>query len=807
MPAVQPITQPNATDTGTCRHCGERLVSQQVDFCCPGCALVHDLIHQRGWHEYYRLRALADGKPNQNKNNDLPSFAYLGTEVYYDKHCGRRDGLYQGTWYLEGLHCAACVWLVEKLVQNCRGVVNSELYFGSGKLVLFFEAGADLEELARLIAAAGYQVGLQPRVGGEESRDLLRLGISGALAGNIMLMSLPFYTGLEQGGFALLFAWVAFTLTLPLLFYGAAPFFKRAWLAVRLLQLNLDIPIVIGLMSAFVLSTVSLLQGHVHGLYFDSMGMLVFFLLTGRYVQNMGVQRALRETQRLLAAMPQLVSCREGDTWVEKPVEVLKRGDQLRFRAGDLVPVDGILDSDEGLFNLHVVSGEADPVTIKRGGRVLAGSVNLASVVEIILESGVDQSQFARFQEKSQQFNRKKQQQPIAEAAARWFLPAALSAALLGFVLWYPSSPAKAFSVALTVLIVVCPCALALAEPTARAWGLSRAAQAGLWIKRPEVFEQVPRVKQVVFDKTGVITEGLPTLLETHWFHPNQHWLKAAICELEQAGHHPLANMFLSAWQAERGPVPTFKSVTAVKAIPGVGVRGEIDGREVVVCSLAALPQFAERESCLATASDLAAGLAPGRSATAAVVNGRLAALFTLVDALGEEVPEAMKQLEKRGLVRTILSGDRQDVVDQLTGMLALDQGLGERKPEQKLAYIEGCRNQGCLMVGDGLNDMGALAAADVGVTHALGTGAALEFADVVLRRRDLTGIDSLFDLADRVKAATRRGLALSLGYNTVAVALSLAGLIGPLIAAVLMPLSSLSVIAVSAWTLRQRSR
>ncbi len=790
-----------------CLHCGEPLVPRQQDFCCSGCALVHDLIERRGWQEYYRLRALNQGLPNQNKDNPAPSFGYLNTQSYYEKHCRRRENGYQGTWYLEGLHCAACVWLIEKLVQNCSGVINSELYFGTGKLVLWFRPDTDLEGLANVIAAAGYQVGLVPQVSGEEGRDLLRLGVSGALAGNIMLMSLPFYTGLEDGGFALLFAWTAFVLSLPLLAYGAKPFFKRAGLALRTRCLNLDVPIVIGLLSAFGLSTYSLVQGRIGDLYFDSMGMLVFFLLTGRYIQNMGVKRALRETQRLLAAMPQMVLCREGETWIEKPVEYLKAGDRLRFRAGDLVPVDGVLDSAGGVFNLHVVSGEAEPVTLTRGEQVLAGSVNLAGLVEIILENDAENSRFAHFQEKSQKLSHKKHQDPIAEAAARWFLPAALTVALLGFVLWYPSAPTRAFSVALTVLIVVCPCALALAEPTARAWGLSRAAQAGIWIKRPEVFARMDQVDEVIFDKTGVITEGLPKLIETRWYMGRAHWYKAAICALEQAGHHPMAQMFLAAWQTPATPAPTLASVGEVQALPGVGVRGTIDGCDLVVCSLAAVPQFCRDVADLDAVDRLAAVLDAGHSAVAVLNNGRLAGTFTLEDAVGGEVAEAMACLARLGLQRTMLSGDRQAVVDKLTDLLGMEQGLGARQPEEKLAYVAEGDARVCLMVGDGLNDMGALAAADIGVTHALGTGAALEFADVVLRRRDLTAIDQLFDLAARVKRATRRGLTLSLGYNLVAVSLSLAGLIGPLIAAVLMPLSSLSVIAVSAWTLRQRSR
>lgn len=786
------------TQDPACRHCGSVVTLGQA-YCCSGCETAHAIISGGGWQAYYDVRNRENARPVAQPSQ---SFDYLDSSDFHERYTQPDRDQRSTTLFLDGLRCGACSWLVEQVARAQPGVQEASLHFAEARLSLRFTEQAQLSDLAYRFGQLGYTVGLVPHGSEHTPRTALRLGITGALAGNLMLMSLPFYAGLDPGPTAQIFGWIAFLLAIPVLIYGGREYFVRAALAVRYRLPGLDLPIAIGLAGAFGLSTYNLINGHVHGLYFDSMGMLVFFLLLGRTAREAGITRAFNEARRLLARMPQLVDTYRDGRWLSLPAAQIVPGDLLRLRSGDVLAVDAHLVSSEAILNLHVVSGESQPVTVHAGNALLAGSINLGAAIEVRASSCFSDSRFAQLEQTAHGL-RERKPGAAAGAAAWYFLAFALSAAVLAAVYGWSTSPVRGMTAALTVLIVVCPCALALARPLADAFALRQAAAIGAWVKDIDLFQRLRQIRKVVFDKTGILTDGEARIFHRATFVANPHWLEAAIAALEEQVHHPLVTAFAQA----RGPRPAIVEVRDVRVLPGAGLAGWVDGHHVIVASPARLAEFGVSPKAQHQFSRHAEGVQPYLTQVAVLLDGAPAAFFGLADRIRDEAPALVADLRARHLDLTILSGDRDAAVSRVGEAIGIEHQLGHMLPEQKLAYLQNHEPERTLMVGDGFNDMGALARAAIGVTHAAGAEAALRFSDVIFRDRELRRLSGLFALADTNQLAMRLGTSLSLCYNLFAVTLAVQGAIGPLGAALLMPLSSLSLLGMQTLVFHWRRR
>ena len=781
---------PSASLAAGCRHC-HGPVGVQGDFCCAGCETVFHILKAEGWGNFYQIRDRL-GQSTPPVATTTTSYAYLNSQAYREKLPRTKARLLEAEWWLANVHCAACLWLVEKAALSHPGIQTAELGM-DGRLSLSLAKDADLNKLAERLADLGYPPQLGARREGAHG-DLLRLGVAGALAANLMLFSVPFYSGLNEGTPALLFGWLSLLLCLPLLFFAGRPFFTRAWFGLRHGNFDFDVPIALGLAGAMVTSTVHLVGGRVHQLYFDSMGMLVFFLLVGRYVQARGVDRALASAERLMADMPRMIQVFRQGAWTETTAETLNPGERFRMRAGDLCPVDAVLQSPRALLNLQVVTGESHPVDKRDGDTVAAGSVNLGGVMECEALTRWDNSGFSRLKHLSRELAETKHA-GHHHPAASWFFGVLSLIALLGFVLWLPRSLEQALEVVLAVYLVACPCALALARPSARALAMRYAAAIGVLIKTTRVFDRLPLIERVVFDKTGVLTLGKPAIAAARWFSADRAALESALYQLESAARHPLAEAFAPPAEAKT-PKPT---VSRVQVHPGLGISGVMAGLPIAVTGPHGLAFFGKTSPLNPTEAAALAAFPRHGTPLCLLVSGRIAALFSVVDPLRPGMRSVLETLAGDSLDLAILSGDAPATVRALAAQLGISAAEGGVMPWEKPDHVKGRT----LMIGDGLNDMGALAAADLGFTHDGATGAALEFADVIFRDARLDRLPALWRLAAVSIRAERRGLAVSLLYNAVAVTLVLTGHIGPLQAALLMPLSSLSMLAVVAATFR----
>jgi len=803
--AESAVAPPRAA-SAQCAHCGLVVPPGLVDereprqFCCHGCRAVYAVIHEYGLDRYYALRDSTDASPTP-ANPTGRSYGEFDDPGFQARACWRTaEGLAATELYLEGVHCAACVWLVERLPGLVPGVLEVRLDLPRSRALVRWDPGAvSLSAAARQLDALGYAPhpsrGLEARAvrRHEDRRMLARIGLAGAVAANVMAIAFALYGGAFHGmepQYASLFRWASLVITVPSVIWGGGVFFRGAWAALRLRTLHMDLPISIGLLAGFLHGAVNTLRG-AGDVYFDSVTALIFLLLAGRYVQRRQ-QRAAADSAELLAALaPSAARLIEAGAVREVPLEALLPGARVEVRAGDVVPADGVIAAGRSALDLSLLSGESRPVGAGPGDRVHAGTVNLSSRLEVLVEQTGEDTRVGRLMKLVEECGRRRA--PIVELADRIagrFVAAVLVLAALTFALWARVDAGRAVDHAVALLIVTCPCALGLATPLALSAAIGQAARAGFLIKGADVIEKLTRPGRMWLDKTGTLTAGRAALLAWR----GDAAAKPLAAAAEAHSSHPLARALVAAL----GPVPDLP--VTITETQGGGIEGEVAGRAVVVGS----PDFVGARVGLVPsefarhARDLSEG---GLTPVLVAVDGAVSAAAGFGDPLREDAETALARVDSHGWRVGILSGDDPVVVAAVGSRLGLDPAScrGGVSPEAKLRAVrDGMAAGSVVMVGDGVNDAAALAAATVGIAVHGGAEAALAAADVFITRPGVARVADLLDGAARAMKTVRRNLVLSLCYNAAGVALAMAGLITPVAAAVLMPLSSITVIASS---------
>ena len=801
--AESPPAPPRAA-SDACAHCGLEVPRALVDegaerqFCCHGCRAVYAVIHEHGLDRYYAFRAETDAAREPARPTGR-SYAELDDPGFQARACWTTsDGLAATELYLEGVHCAACVWLVERLPGLVPGVVEVRLDLPRSRALVRWDARAvTLSAAARQLDALGYHAhpsrGLEVHAlrRSEDRRMLARIGVAGAAAANVMAIAFALYGGFFHGmepEYASLFRWASLAVTVPAMIWGGGVFFRGAWAALRVRALHMDLPISVGLLAGFLHGAVNTVRG-AGDVYFDSVTALIFLLLAGRYIQRRQ-QRVAADSVELLASLaPSAARLLLEEGVREVPIEALVPGARVEVRAGDTVPADGVIFAGRSALDLSLLTGESRPTDAGPGDRVHAGTVNLSSRLEVTVERIGEDTRVGRLAKLVEEYGRRRA--PIALLADRiagHFVVAVLVLAALTFALWARVDVGRAVDHAVALLIVTCPCALALATPLALSAAIGRAARAGFLIKGADVLEKLARPGRMWLDKTGTLTQGRAALIEW-WGDPAARMLAAAA---EAHSSHPLARALVAA----AGPVSE-ASVTIVET-QGGGIEGTVAGRSVVLGSPAFVnartgapaPDFEGR------ARELTAdGLTP----VLVAVDGRVAGTAGFGDPLREDAAPALARIRRHGWRVGILSGDDPVVVGSIGRRLGivLEDCRGGVSPEGKLRAVEDeSAENSVVMVGDGVNDAAALAGATVGIAVHGGAEAALAAADVFIARPGIARVADLLDGAGRAMRTVRRNLVLSLCYNVVGAAFAMAGLINPVVAAVLMPLSSITVIA-----------
>ena len=800
-PADAAVLTPVATTVRTqaaCAHCqlpvpaGLVTFETAPQFCCTGCRTAFAIINDHGLAGYYDIAERRDGPVAITGR----SFEEFDHPTFRDLYVRRTpDGLAQVDLYLEDVRCGACVWLVERVPLVVPGVALAELNVRrSLARVVWNDATVPLSLVARTFDSLGYHPhpfrGLEVEAmrRREDRAMLARIGIAGAVAANVMLASLALYSG-ELGGmegpYERFFRWTSLILTTPALLGPGRVFFAGAWAALRTRTLHMDLPIALALLVGWAQGTSNTITDS-GPIYFDGLATLTFALLAGRFLQQRGQRAAADSAELLYSLSPTTARVVEGDQSRELPAQALLPGMMLDVRAGETFAADGTVASGRSTVDVALLTGESRPVSVDEGDRVYAGTMNVSSAVRVRVDAAGEESRLAKIlQQVEESVRRRAPVVQLANRLAGWFVAVVLVIAAATVVYWWPKNPTSAIDNAIALLVVTCPCALALATPLAVSMAIGRAARNGILIKGGDAIERLATPGTLLLDKTGTITEARVALAA--WDGPE--WVKPLVLALEQESSHPIADGFRRAFDSLDAP-----AVSESTHVAGGGIEGTVDGLRVTIGSPGFVEGRARRDRAVAAPP---AHLTP----VLVAVDGVVVASAGMGDPVRADARTSIEALEARGWKVGILSGDHPQVVSAVGASLGLPPSacIGGAEPEAKLREVERARQRGTVvMVGDGVNDAAAIAAASVGVGVHGGAEACLATADVYLARPGLSSLVQLTDGASRTIAVIRRNIAFSIGYNIVGATLAVTGVITPLIAAILMPVSSLTVVLAS---------
>ncbi|QDV10033.1 putative copper-importing P-type ATPase A [Planctomycetes bacterium Poly30] len=819
----------------TCSHCGLPVPAGLVvtgrdeQFCCNGCELVYETLRSSGLDgNYYSLRARfedsADAGPARATGRGYEAFdrdafqeAYVRPRLGAD---GESTGLVDVDLLLEGVHCAACVWLVERLPKLLPGVVDIRLRVRDARVSLTYAPDlAQLSSIARALDRLGYPP--HPPAKGErqalartaERRHLVHMGVAAVTAGNAMLVSFALYAGAAGGiehQHAQLFRYIGLGLGWLSILWPGRSFLRGAWAAIRTRTGHLDLPIALALLAGGLAGTWNTVTESGEA-YFDSLTVLVFLLLVGRYIQArqqrwaadaVDLTRALTPaTCRIVRAQPVLGH----EEIVEITTPELMLGDVVEVRPGEPVPADGSVVFGRSAVDRSLLSGEAVPVAVTVGDAVHAGCQNVSGLLRVEVTSLGANSRVGRLMGLVEEgLAEKPRIEKFTDRIAGVFVIAVCGLAAATFLYWsWAADLRTAIDHTVALLIVACPCALGLATPLTLAVAVGRAARVGILVKDASVFERLAGRVRLLLDKTGTLTHGSAHVTA----YVGDPALRGPVAALEARSNHPLARALVRDF--DRFAAPGVRAEDVDERLDG-GLSGVVDG---VALRVGSLDHLARHGHVLSKerAAEAEAMEAAGHSVigVAAGSDGDVAALIALSDTARADAASVIEALRQVGWEPEVLSGDVDGAVARIAATVGIDRFAGRVEPEGKLERVQALQSGGevVCMVGDGVNDAAALAAADVGIAVHGGAEVSLAAADVYASRPGLGALADLRALSQKTMRTIRMNLGLSLAYNVVGITLAASGHMDPLVAAILMPVSSVSVLTLALVSLRPIGR
>lgn len=816
--------------------CDESLSGRTV-FCCHACRAIYRMITEEGLGDFYRRRDWkSPGIPESLRRENQSQSERPAQELEALAPFIRGDGdIKEADLMLDGIRCASCVWLNEKVLERTNGIISACVNFATHRaLVKWDSTKITLGRIIARIRSIGYLARPYTRAAHEESLKkqnydlLVRLGTAFFFSMQLMMLSFGLYAGFFQGidpetKRRLEFA--AFIVCTPVLFYSGWPFLRGAFHGIRNRALNMDVLVSLGALSAYFLSIHHMLTGG--EVYFDTSAMIMTLVLLGRYLENSAKRKASQAVERLLALQPQDARVIRGRERTMMSINEVKKEDLVEIRPGEKIPLDGVVVEGLSETDEALVTGESRPVEKSPGSGVIGGSMNgLGALVIQVTRAAPDATiaQIARLVENAQAAAASIQR--VADRVSAYFIPFVLSVAGATFFYWSGMQGAGSYSTAMlnavSVLVIACPCALGLATPVAILSGTGSAARRGILIKGGDVLERMHKVDTVIMDKTGTLTTGKMNVVEVRTVeqadrvgvrngnavasvhnsgirnhseirNPKSEIVLQYAASAEQGSEHLLGAAIAD--HAKEQGTPLLKA-EGFKAVPGQGVRAMIAGLPVLVGKRMLL----EKEDVVIypeIAAEAEALEHSGRTVLFVARNKALLGIIALMDSPKPDAAQAVAGLQDRGVDVVMITGDNQTtarVIAEGTGIRHVLSGI---LPSGKADEIRRLRSKGnfVAMVGDGINDAPALAAADVGIAMSAGSDIAIESADVVLLRSGLLGVVDAFDLSRRTFRVIKQNLFWAFFYNVAALPLAVSGVLNPIVAAAAMAVSSVAVV------------
>ena len=819
--SAQPVaaTQRNGgRNAAACFHCGEPCPDDTFAkagkvFCCQGCLVVHDLLAENGLDQFYRLSSHPGVRIRQTSG--ASKWNYLDDPKLHQQLVDFSDGdSSRITFHIPSMHCVACVWLLENLFRLAAGVGKVQVNFPRREAsIAFTPAQIKLSALVSLLASIGYEPQLtlgelaRKQKRSSTQHRWLQVGIAGFAFGNIMLFSLPVYLGLDSLSgplFRALFGYLSLALAVPVLVYSASDYWRSAFLSFRQRVLTLDVPITLGLTALYAQSSYEILSGRGEG-YLDSLAGLIFFLLCGRIFQQKTQDRiAFDRDYRSFFPLSTTRKSACGEESVS--ISNLQTGDRLLLRNGELVPADSRLVSGRAFIDYSFVTGEAEPVAKNAGDYLYAGGQQVGSTIEIETVKPVSQSYLTSlWSHEAFQKNRSDYLNTLTNLYSRRFTRLVVLVAVGAGLFWLFRGDAgrglKAFT---SVLIVACPCALALAAPFTLGTAQRLLARLQVFLKSSLVLERLAKVDAIVFDKTGTLTSARTTSVSFHsdskplsspdmlnepqcrWVHSltrhSLHPHSVRIAEYAEDSCTPRAG------NPARPILSGNSEIECFVEEPGQGISGRVEGHELRLGSRAWLEQ---------SGISVPPCHGPFGSASFLAVDGRFRGTFALANSLRPEVERLLHDLSQTHEL-TLLSGDNERDQARFQSLFGASVLLHfNQTPMDKLSFIRGLQDSGrkVMMVGDGLNDAGALKQSDIGVAVVEKVGAFSPASDVILAADGVPQLAKILAFARKSVRVVHFSFCISAVYNLIGVSIAAAGFFSPILCAILMPLSSISVV------------
>jgi Cu+-exporting ATPase len=762
-------------------------------FCCKGCQGIFHLLKDEGLDSFYEKKgSVTLNSPQINTNDEYKKF---DNKIFYDNYIKDLDGVSEINLVIEGIHCSACIWLNEKILNKKDGIIEASINYTNNKAKVIFDPNAiEVSSIFELIQSIGYKAYPYDKNRGEikanqrRERYYSRLLVGVFATMNVMWLSIAqyagFFTGIRQDIKDVL-NYAEFILATPTLFFTGWIYFKGAYYGLKNRFINMDFLVASGATLAYLYSIYILFKGE-GNTYFDSVTMIVTFIFIGKYLEVLSKKRAVDTMDSLASFVPTGAVVIENNKRVDKAVSEVQKGDIIEIKAGEKVVLDGVLIEGYGSFDSSSLTGESTPVSKKIGDEVLSGLISLDSVVRVKVSRLYKDSMINKIVTMLEDaMNKKPHIEKLANEISGYFSITILTIGIITFISWFYGGNGFETSliVAISVIIIACPCALGLATPIATLVGINIAAKKKIIFKESSFLESMAKADILLLDKTGTITKGRPQVVQHKIL---KEFDISILHSLLFTQTHPISKgvkEFIYQDHIEELPIED------IKLIEAKGIKASYQNRELLAGNIELLKEYN---------IEFQYDTEFYNSILIFCIDSEVVAIYELEDEPKDEAFSAINSIKKSGLDVIMLTGDNKNSATKIANQVGIDKFYHSLTPIDKADFIQKCHNSGqkVIFAGDGINDSIALGLSDIAISMGNGAKMAIEVSDVVLLDSEIKTLKNAIEISQNTYKNIKQNLIISLSYNLITIPIAILGYVVPIIAAIVMSLSSLFVVA-----------